>query len=167
MVAALALAAGCRREEKIKLEATEESPKALASSVNAADPEASLQLIKGFHGIEHNSWRWTLGRFAVTLKPPPGAADKGGTLAVKFSIPDALLQKSKTLTLSASAQNTPVGKQTYKSPGEYTFNADVPPNLLKGEATTFDFALDPFLPAGAVDARELGIVFVSAELESK
>ena len=42
----------------------------------------------------------------------------GSTLAVlKFSIPDALLQKTKTLTLSASVQNTPVGKQTYKSAG--------------------------------------------------
>jgi hypothetical protein len=96
-----------------------------------------------------------------------GAAEQGAAVVLKFSIPDAVLQKTKTMTLTASVQNTTLGKQTYKSAGEYTFTADVPANLLKGEATTVDFSLDQFLPAGAVDARELGIVFVSAGLESK
>jgi hypothetical protein len=167
MVTALTLTCGCRREEKIKLEPTDETNPTLGSSVHAADPKAAVQLVKGFHGIEQNSWRWTLGRFAVTLKPPVGASERGGTLTMKFSLPDAVLAKTKTMTISASAQNTPLGKQTYKSPGEYTFTADVPASVLKGEATTFEFTLDQFLPAGTVDARELGIVFVSAALESK
>ena len=160
---------GCRREEKIQLEPTEEAPATLLSTVHAADPKSSIQLIKGFHGVEQNSWRWTMGRFAVTLKPPMGAAEQGAAVVLKFSIPDAVLQKTKTktMTLTASVQNTTLGKQTYKSAGEYTFTADVPANLLKSEAITVDFSLDQFLSAGAVDARELGIVFVSAGLESK
>lgn len=167
IAAGLCVAVGCRREEKIQLEPTEEAPATLQSTVHASDPKSSIQLIKGFHGIEQNSWRWTMGRFAVTLKPPMGAAERGATLVLRFTIPDAVLQKTKVMTLSALVQNTPVGKETYKSAGEYTFNADVPPNLLKGEAVNVDFSLDQFLPAGAVDARELGVVFVSAGLESK
>jgi hypothetical protein len=167
LATAMCASVGCRREEKIQLEPTEEAPGTLLSTAHAADPKSSIQLIKGFHGVEQNSWRWTMGRFAVTLKPPMGAAEQGAAVVLKFSIPDAVLQKTKSMTLTASVQNTTLGKQTYKSAGEYTFTADVPANLLKGEATTVDFSLDQFLPAGAVDARELGIVFVSAGLESK
>ena len=75
-------------------------------SVHAADPKSSIQLIKGFHGVEQNSWRWTMGRFAVTLKPPTGPPSKARPLVLKFSIPDAVLQKTKTMTLTASVQNT-------------------------------------------------------------
>jgi hypothetical protein len=167
IVAAFCVAGGCRREEKIQLEPTEEAPAALQSTVHAADPKSSIQLIKGFHGVEQNSWRWTMGRFAVTLRPPMGAAENGATVVLKFSIPDAVLQKTKAMTLSASVQNTQIGKKTYNSAGEYSFTADVPANLLKGEAATVDFSLDQFLPTGTVDARELGVVFVSAGLEPK
>lgn len=167
LAAALLLVAGCRREDKIKLEPTDESSPALASTVHAADPKTAMQLLKGFHGVEHNSWRWTTGNFAVTLKPPVGASDRGGTLIVKFSLPEAVLTPGKTVALSASLHNSELGKQSYKAAGEHTFNADVPAKLLGGDAATFAFAVDGFLPAGTVDARELGIVFVSAGLESK
>jgi hypothetical protein len=160
-------AAGCRREEKIKLEPTDESPATLSSSVHAADARTSIQLVKGFHPIEQNSWRWTMGQFSVTLKPPAGAAANGAVLVLKLALPEAVQQKTKTATVTAMVQKETVGKQTYTSPGEYTFRADVPASLLKADAVTVDFALDHFLPPGAVDARELGVVFISAALESK
>jgi hypothetical protein len=167
LAASLALTLGCRRDEKIKLEPTDESAPNITSTVHAADPKASVQLLKGFHGIEHNSWRWTMGRFAIALKPPAGAKEKGAVLVLKFTIPDSLLQNSKTETITVRVQNTEVGKQVYKAAGEYTFTADVPAALLKDDTVTAEFVLDPYLAAGTIDARELGVVFVSAALEAK
>ena len=59
----------------------------LLSTVHAADPKSSIQLIKGFHGVEQNSWRWTMGRFAVTLKPPIGAAEQGAAAGAEILDP--------------------------------------------------------------------------------
>jgi hypothetical protein len=64
-------------------------------------------------------------------------------------------------------QNTPAGKQTYNAAGEYTLDVEVPATLLKEDAVTVEYVVDPFIPAGKVDARELGLVFVSAELNAK
>jgi hypothetical protein len=167
LAAGFAVLAGCRREEKIKLEPTDESTTTLTSTAHAADPKSSVQLVKGFHGIEQNSWRWTMGRFTVTLRPPAGSAEKGATLSLKFSIPESVINKVKSTTLSVSVQGTPVGKKTYTSSGEATFATDVPASLLKGDAVVVEYAMDRFLPAGAVDARELGLVFLSTGFESK
>ena len=163
----LAAATGCRREEKIKLEETDESQPVLNSTANAADPRTAMQFIRGFHGVEQNAWRWTMGNFAVTLLAPPGARERGATVTLKFSIPDSVIERLKKTTLSASIQKTPIGSTTYATAGEQIFRADVPAALLKGEAVNVEFSLNPFLPAGSLDGRELGVIFVSASLEAK
>lgn len=166
LAAALIVTPGCRPPDNIKLEATDESAVTLASSIHAADPEAAIQLLKGFHSIEQGSWRWTMGQFALTLRPPPGAAENGATLIVKFSIPGAVSSHLKGATLTASLRESEVGRKTYTEAGEYTFTTDIPATLLRGEAATFAFSLDRHVPAGTVDARELGVIFLSASLES-
>ena len=167
LAASLAFSAGCRREEKIKLEPTDESTPTLVSTVHASDPKAAIQLVRGFHGLEQNSWRWTMGKFVVTLRPPAGSADKGATLTLKFTLPEAVIDKVKSTTITATIQNTTVGSKTYSKPGEQTFTADVPATLLKGDAATVEFSMDKFITAGTVDGRELGMVFVNVGLESK
>jgi hypothetical protein len=158
---------GCRREEKIKMEPTDESQAVLASTVHAADPSAAMQLTKGFHPVEQNAWRWTLGRFAIAFAPPAGAAARGATLTVKISVPEPILDRVKKTTLTASIAGTSVGSSTYASAGEQTFSADVPASLLKSDAVTVEFALEPFVAAGTMENRELGIIFVSASMEAK
>jgi hypothetical protein len=135
--------------------------------VHAADPKASMQLTRGFHSVEQNSWRWTMGAFAITLRPPSGSAERGARLTAKLSMPDAVLQKVKQPTLTATIQKKPIGSHTFTTPGDFNFQADVPAELLKNDAVTVEFSLQPHLPAGAVDGRELGLVFVSAGLEPK
>jgi hypothetical protein len=82
-------------------------------------------------------------------------------------MPDAVLQKVKQPTLTATIQKKPIGSHTFTAPGEFNFQADVPAELLKNDAVTVEFSLEPHLPAGALDGRELGLVFVSAGLEAK
>lgn len=160
--------AGCkRRAERVQVEATEEESHPLATMVHVADPRASIQLLRGFHDVEQNSWRWTMQKFSVTLRPPTGAAQKGATLRLSFSIPEPILNRLKSVTLSANVEGVPLAGETYKTPGEQVYARDVPARALGGEAVIVDFALDKVLPPGEVDQRELGIVVSTIGFEAK
>lgn len=167
VVALITALSGCRRDDKIKLEKTDESTPELSSIAYAGDPKTAIQLLRGFYGVESNSWRWTMGSFAVTLKPPTGSAQKGARAFLKFSIPESVTQHVGKTTLSLSVKSTPVKSESYAAPGEYLFTADVPPTLLQSDATTLSFSMDKFLTAGMVEPRELGLVFLSCGLEAK
>jgi hypothetical protein len=166
--AAAAAGFGCKRREKVRLEdKAERGPAVIESTVHTADPQSASQLLKGFHEIEQNSWRWTAGQFAVSLRPPKGSAESGATLVMKFTIPDAVVARVKTTTLTAAISGKTVGSSTYSTAGEYTFTADVPAGTLGSEPVTVEFSLSGFLPAGTVDARELGVVVSSISFEPK
>src|SRR3954470_7412215 len=104
---------GCKRQRKPRVETVEESAPGLAAVVNMADPRASAQLLKGFYDVEQNAWRWTMGKFSVTLRPPLNAAQHGATLVVKFAIPDAVLSRTKSMTLSATVNGAQIPGETY------------------------------------------------------
>ncbi len=130
----------------------------LASVLSTADPRIAPQLIRGFHPVEANAWRWTAGQFAVILKPPAGAAAKGATLLFKFTIPEAVIQKLKPLRLSASVNGTALPPETYSTGGEQTYSRDVPGTAVQGDSATVEFALDKHLQPAGVEQRELGVV---------
>src|SRR3954454_15795723 len=106
--------AGCKRREPVRLEPTDESSQTLSSSVEMGDPKAAVQLIKGFYDVEQNAWRWTAGKFAVTLRAPAGSKSNGARLVAKLNIPEAVIGKVYSTTLSASINGSPIGSQTYK-----------------------------------------------------
>jgi hypothetical protein len=164
-----ALLTGCRGKHNrgaVQNEEPEGGPR-IASALKMSDASAPAQLLRGFYGLEGGAWRWTAGNFAVLLRPPIASAQRGATLAFAFSIPEILIQKLKTVTLTATVGTTKLKSETYSKPGSYTFSADIPPEQLAKEAITIDFALDKSLAAGSVDQRELGVVATSAALESK
>lgn len=158
---------GCKRAKKTRVEATDEAGPTLAQVVNMADARASVQLLKGFHDVEGNAWRWTMGKFSVTLRPPLNASQKGATLVVKMNIPEAIMGQVKSTTLTANVNGAAIAGETYTKAGEYTYSKDVPASALGADAVTVDFALDKFLPPGAADQRELGVVVSSIGFEAK
>jgi hypothetical protein len=119
------------------------------------------------HGIEANSWRWTARQFAIALRPPVGAVQKGGVLTLRVTVPPVVIEKEKSVTLSASIGGTPLAPEPYAKAGEYVYKRDVPANLLTGDVVRVDFELDKAMPPSGGDARELGIILLSAALESK
>ena len=165
--ALLAAGSGCSKAKKTRVEVTDETSVELASMVNVADARTSAQLLKGFHGVEQNAWRWTMGKFSVTLRPPLNAPQKGATLVVKLTLPEAVADKVKSTTLTANVNGTAIPGETFSKAGEYTYSKDVPASALSADAVSVEFALDKFLPPGAVDQRELGIVVSSIGLEAK
>lgn len=154
---------GCRPRDKVRVEMPQ--PEVVSSVVNMADAAVAPQLIRGFHHIEQDSWRWTAGKFSVALKPPPGSGAKGGRVVLRCSVPDALIKRVGTVTLTAAANGGTLGSQTWAAAGEYTFSLPVPATLLDADVLTVDFSLDKFLTAGQVDSRELGLIVTSVALE--
>jgi hypothetical protein len=167
LVAGLVLVGGCKRQRKPPVARTDESGATLASFVHMADPKAAPQLLKGFHPIEQNAWRWTAGSFSVVLHPPVQAAEKGAVLNLKFAVPDPVIAKLKAVSLTASINGQPLGPETYTQPGEFTYSREVPAKLAFGDAVNIDFTLDKYLPPGDVDQRELGVIVTSVGLETK
>ncbi|MFB3776824.1 MAG: hypothetical protein ACE141_04410 [Bryobacteraceae bacterium] len=164
----LVSAASCRKSQITgQADATIEEKPPLLTMVRVADPKASAQLVKGFHAVEGNNWRWTMGRFSVLLSPPPGSGDSGARLVLRFSIPEPVLKALTTVRLSAKVGDVPLPAQEYRTAGEQVYTRDVPPQALAKSIVPVDFVLDKFMPPGKVDQRELGVVVTVVGLEPR
>ena len=162
-------AAGCKREQKaVHVQQPEEelAPR-LASAVSMADPKLEPQLLSGFYGIEGNAWRWTAKKFSVALRTPANAAQNGATLNLSLSIPQVVVDKLKSVTLSAMAGDSALAPETYSKSDQYIYKRDVPPAALKRGSVRIDFTLDKAIPPSGADLRELGIIVSNVTLEPK
>jgi hypothetical protein len=158
--------AGCKRKRKQQTTA-DETVLGLATVLNTADPRVAPQLVRGFHPVEGNAWRWTAGQFAALLKPPAGGETKGATLVFRFTIPDVVIQRLKPLTLTASVGGAALSPQTYSTPGQQIYSRDVPAAALKGDSVLVEFTLDKHLPPQGLDQRELGVIASMIGFEAK
>lgn len=166
VAAGLLLLTACQPPVSVPVETIEEDDlAALAPTIQVADPNASLQLVKGFHAVEQDAWRWTMQRFAVTLAPPAGSAGQGALLRLQFAIPETITERLGPIMLSATVGATPLEPETYSAPGSYAYERAVPPEALAGDAVTVEFALDKALPPGDLDQRELGVVVSAVGFE--
>jgi hypothetical protein len=156
---------GCKRKKAGELPAGE-APR-MASTIHMGDPQTATQLVGGFYGIEQNAWRWTARRFSVALHPPFGAGQKGATLQLRLSVPPVVIEKLKTIALSATIGGSALPPETYAQAGDFTYTREVPPALLAGESVRVDFELDKSIPPTGADLRDLGVVVLSAGLELK
>jgi hypothetical protein len=162
LLATLAFAPlGCKRKQAVK----EAAP--MASTVHMGDPKTEAQLISGFYGIEQSAWRWTGRRFSLALHPPLGAAQKGGTLQLRLTVPPVVIEKLTTISLSATIGGSALPPETYTQAGDYMYTREVAPALLAGESVRVDFQLDKSMPPSGADLRDLGVVVLSAGLELK
>jgi hypothetical protein len=157
---------GCKNK-KVKVQTTDEETPRMASAVSMGDPKADTQLAAGLYGVEAGAWRWTARQFTVVLRPPSGSAQKGGKLQLKLTVPPVVIERLKTISLSAAANGSALSPETYTQTGEYTYTRDVPPSALTGESVRIDFQLDKAIPPSGGDMRELGIIVLSASLDSK
>jgi hypothetical protein len=158
----------CKRERLQKVETVENDEQAdLVSTVAAGEARHSMQFVSGFYSVEQGSWRWTRGKFAITLKAPEAAPVTGAALELRFAVPDVVLNKVGAPTLSVSADGAPLEPMKIEKPGEQVYKRDVPPSAFRGDAINFEFSLDKFLAAGVVEERELGVIVTGASLTAK
>ena len=154
----------CKRARRARVETVEEEQGALASSVNTADPRHAVQLLRGFYELEQNAWRWTQGKFSVTLKTP---SKTGATLTLKFSLPGAVIERIHSTDLSAKIGDLVLEPEKYDKPGDYLYTRDLPASALSSDSVTIDFAWSKFLAAGEVEGRELASIVNSVGLKAK
>lgn len=167
LAAVLWAPAGCHKKKNPAPEtAVEEGPRT-ATTVTVGDPKSAPQLLSGFYDIENGAWRWTGKQFTVELGVPFGAGQKGAALELHFTIPDVVIEKSKTVTLAASVDGNALPPETYSKPGEYTYTRDVPPALLNAASVKATFTLDKTIQAGGGDVRDLGIIAAAVGLKGK
>ena len=156
---------GCKRARTTG--AAAEQPARLESEVAVGNPRAAVQLLKGFYGIEAGSWRWTGKQFSAILRTPPGASQNGAQLEFRFTVPDPVIAKLRTVTLAAAIGGAIFPAQTYSRPGDYVYSAAVPAEQLSGEAVTVNFQLDNAIPPNPPELRELGVVAHSIALKAQ
>ena len=131
------------------------------------DPRAEAQLVKGFYSLEGGPWRWTAGKFSVTLRPPPGAALGGGRLELMLNIPDVVFKELGAITLSATAGGSALAAEKYTQPGDQVYARDVPAIALAGDDVSVEFSTDKAIPAGKIEKRELAVIVTSVGLITK
>ena len=164
LLAAVALApAGCKRRNRARAAPVEDNSPAL-SVVNAADPEAGVQLVRGFYGLENDAWRWTMSHFSVTLRPPEGASRNGARLELTGNVPEAIFKRTGRISLSATVNGQTLPPETLSGAGGFTYSRDVPASALGGATASVEFATDKALPPGGQDDRELALIVTSIGL---
>ena len=169
LLALALLASGCGQKANQTAQKDEGEPAAntpLVSSLKMNAPCAKEQLTKGFYQLESGAWRWTAGNFTVTLKTPPGAAQKGAVLTLNLVASASVLQQVHSQGLTAAVGSQTLKTEKYVDAGSHTFTADVPASLLTGDTVAIDFSLDNSLPPSSSDRRELGLIVTAASLDS-
>jgi hypothetical protein len=137
----------------------------LTSVANAGDPLRTVQFVRGFYGIENQSWRWTAKNFAVTLRSLK--ASQGAMLEMKFVIPEVMFNRVGAMTVDAKANGLDLGPETFSTAGDATYTREVPAIVLAGDSTTFEFSVDKGLPPSVKDPRELALIVSSVGLVPK
>jgi hypothetical protein len=156
----------CRPSEPPPVETVEE-PTEFLTMIHVADPKAAPQLLKGFHDVEQNSWRWAMKDFSISLKPPANSLERGAVLRLNFTLPDAVAKKVGPLTLAARIGETALAPETCNKAGDYAYIRDIPPAKIGGDAAVVDFSFDKALAPGGIDRRELSVIVTSAGFEAK
>jgi hypothetical protein len=161
--------AGCNRNRS-KADATiEEAPQQQMEQtmVQANDPKTSAQLIHGFHALEQGRYRWTMRQFSAILRPPLQASERGARLILNLGVPEPVIQKLKSIKLSASVDGVALPEEIYTKAGAYVYSRDVPPQALAKRVVVVSFTLDKCLPPSDADRRELGVVMTAVGFEAR
>jgi hypothetical protein len=166
LLAIVALAPACRTKRKPRAKVSDDDGQ-LASVVVVADSRSAVQLVRGFHNLEGEAWRWTMKSFTVTLRPPAGAAENGAKLELKFVLPEVIINRLGAMTLSAKVNGTDLPPETFSKTGDWVYTREIPASALHGDAVTVDFAVDKAIPPSEQDSREVAIIVTSIGLTQK
>lgn len=131
-----------------------------------SDRSVARQLTFGFYSGDAGNWRWVTRNFGVALRPPDHAGRTGADLVTHVFFPLNEMEMLGSVTLTASADNTVIGSQTFSAPGAYDFRAHVAPELLDTNILPVLFCFDKAMPRGTADDRELAGVITEISLVS-
>jgi hypothetical protein len=167
LCATVLTSSGCRKKNKPRTDLVSEEPAGLVSMLHTADPRGAVQLLRGFHEVEFEQWRWTAGEFAVTLKVPKGASQRGANLILKFSVAEPSIQKFGSVSVAGRIDALELSPEKYTAAGPATYIREIPASALTSESTVVSFKVTNFIPASESDQRDLGVIASLIGLEVK
>ena len=165
-LALVALLAGgsCKTRKPRHEVLVDDSESTVSEIVRANDSRVAAQLARGFYELESGAWRWTMPKFAIRFLLPDGVRGKGAVLKADLVLPEVIFKTTGPIRLTASAGNQSFGEQSLARVGDHTVSYTIPAAALTSETITIEFRLDKALSPGAVDPRELGLIFIKAGL---
>ncbi len=136
------------------------------SVLNMNDDTIERQLLSGFYGVENNTWRWVRRDFFVTLGPPPGSAERGAVLEIKFFIPEQQISQLGPVTLTPKIGLRDLPPMTYSTGGSLQYRAELLPVEAETNVIPVDFHFDKAVAPTKTDARELAAVVSSISIRA-
>lgn len=125
----------------------------LAKSRMAAPP-CDFRLLRGWHQLEYDAWRWTERAFSMEMVSY--APLQPATLRFVFQLPEVVFAKTPARTLSVRVNGTQLAPGIYSTPGEHEYIGTIP--ALGAGVATVEFELDGAIGPTNVDQRELGLL---------
>jgi cephalosporin hydroxylase len=121
----------------------------------------SDRILRGVYGGD-GAWRWTAPVFAFKLDPPPEG--KQAYVEMDFTVPSELMEKTPAVTVVGKVNGVEAGRMTYREPGRYFFDHQVPAQQLQRRPADVEFSVDHSFTDPAT-SREQGLIVVSAGLK--
>jgi tRNA (mo5U34)-methyltransferase len=125
----------------------------LAKSLLAAPP-CGFRLLRGWHQMEDDAWRWTERTFSIEVDT--FAPLRPATLRFVFQLPEVVFAGASALRLSVRINGAPLASGIYSMPGEHEYIGTVP--ALDASVATIEFELDHAIAPTDLDRRELGLL---------
>ena len=119
-----------------------------------ASPPCGFRLLRGWHQLEHDAWRWTERCFALELDRP--ASVTSAMLRFTFQLPEVVFAQTAQITLTGRINGQAGPARTYTTPGEHTYSVSVPAQ--PAGPVIVEFELDRAIAPTNPDRRELGLV---------
>jgi SAM-dependent methyltransferase len=120
------------------------------------DPGLTAGLLKGWHQLEENSWRWTERRFSVEIQVPE--SHTFSMLELHFVYPDPLKQLIESIRIQAKIDDTALPEAEYSTAGPHIYRTPIPRRLLRKSSVLVQFELSRAIPPDDVDRRERGLI---------
>ena len=117
-------------------------------------PDLLVHALHGWYAPENDPWRWTAKTFALEVVPPAeGALSE---FALRFQVPQPLLEAQSRVRVTCTIEGLPAGAITCTKPETLEFRGRFP-HLSSRRAIQLDFSVESsYQPAG--DVRELGVI---------
>jgi SAM-dependent methyltransferase len=118
-------------------------------------PGLLVRALHGWYAPENDAWRWTAKTFALEVVPPAeGALSE---FALRFQVPEQLLEAQGRVRVTCTIEGYPAGAITCTKPETVEFRGRFP-NLPTRRAIQLDFQVESSYSPAAGDVRELGVI---------
>jgi hypothetical protein len=118
-------------------------------------PDLFVRPLHGWYAPENAAWRWTAKTFALEVVPPADGALS--EFALRFEVPDLLLEAQRQVRVTCSIEGNPAGTITCTKPETLEFRGRFP-DFSTRRAIQLDFQVESSYAPAPGDVRELGVI---------